>query len=209
MPSRIIIYDDNTDRLKSVSMLINMSGDMICVGEFVNTANVIQNIWDTNPDLVLMDIDMPGGDGISGTIKIRSEFPKLPVIIQTIFEDNEKIFGSLRAGANGYLLKKVAPARFIESLREALGGGAPMSGSIAVKVLNYFSSPKIDNKYNLTRRERELLSYLVQGYSYKMIASEVNLSYHTVNNHIKNIYDKLYVHSATEAVSLAIKEKLI
>lgn len=209
MPSRIIIFDDNKQRLKSVSMLINTTTDLVCVSEFLNTSDIIEKIKTTQPDLVLMDIDMPGGDGISATKILRSFYPDLIVIMQTIFDENEKIFASLRARANGYLLKKTLPAKFVESLREALLGEAPMTASIAVKVLSYFSSPRIENKYKLTMREKELLKYLINGHSYKMIAAELNLSFHTVNSHFKNIYDKLYVHSATEAVSLALKEQLI
>jgi DNA-binding NarL/FixJ family response regulator len=206
---RIIVFDDSTQRLDSVKLLLDMSPDLECVGCFKNTANVLENIATTQPDLVLMDIDMPGGDGIHGTIEIRKKYPDLPVLIQTIFEENDKIFESLRAGANGYILKKTSPEKFLASIHEALAGGAPMSGEIAVKVLNYFSNKSITNDYNLTAREKEILKFLVDGYSYKMIATECNISYNTVNNHIHKIYNKLYVNSATEAVSLAIKEKLV
>ena len=209
MAARIIIFDDNSERLESVSMLLNVSEDLKCVGKFKNTANVLRNIHDTQPDLILMDIDMPGGDGIEGTHKIRQHYPKLPVIIQTIFDDNTRIFDCLRAGASGYLLKKSTPEKFLQSIREALEGGAPMSSTIANKVLNYFKENKPVDKYNLSSREKEILGLLVQGNSYKMIATQCGISYHTVSNHILNIYEKLYVNSATEAVSLAIKEKIV
>lgn len=209
MAARIIIFDDNTERLESVSTLLNISPDLECVGMFKNTANVLQNIADTNPDLILMDIDMPGGDGIEGTRKIREKYSKLPVIIQTIFDDNTRIFDCLRAGASGYLLKKSKPEKFLQSVREALEGGAPMSSTIAIKVLDYFKDQKPVDKYNLSNREREILGLLVQGNSYKMIAEQCGISYYTVSNHIQNIYEKLYVNSATEAVSLAIKEKIV
>jgi len=210
MAARIIIFDDNQERLNSVAMLLNLSADLNCVGTFHNAGNLANDIKMSNPDLVLMDIDMPGINGIEATRQIRKLFGALPVLIQTNFEEDERIFDSLRAGANGYLLKKTSPERFLESLREALDGGAPMTGSIAAKVLRFFSTDSQAKKdYHLTEREKHILSFLVKGYSYKLIASECSISYNTVNNHIRNIYDKLYVNSATEAVSLAIKERLV
>src|ERR1700712_1816679 len=140
MAYRIIIFDDNKERLNSVAMLLDLSPDFECAGTFKNCNNLIQDIETTKPNLVIMDIDMPGLNGIAATKIIRKHFDALPVIIQTIFEENDKIFDSLRAGANGYLLKKTSPEKFLESLREALAGGAPMTGSIAAKVLHYFTA---------------------------------------------------------------------
>src|SRR3954468_4274752 len=151
MPNRIIIFDDNEERLNSVSMLLNLSPDFECVGIFKNGNTLIRDIERTKPDLVLMDIDMPGINGIEATKLIRKHFDALPVIMQTIFEENEKIFDSLRAGANGYLLKKTTPEKFLESLREALNGGAPMTSSVAAKVLHYFAAEQQTKKdYHLT-----------------------------------------------------------
>ena len=210
MQYRIIIFDDNEERLKSVEMLLNLSADFECAGTFKNCGNLVADIESTNPHLVLMDIDMPGLNGIQATQLVRKHFDALPVIMQTIFEENDKIFDSLRAGANGYLLKKTSPENFLESLREALAGGAPMTARIASKVLHYFAAEQQAKKdYHLTQREKEILSMLVKGFSYKIIAAECKIAYNTVNNHIRNIYDKLYVSSATEAVSLAIKERLV
>lgn len=204
------MFDDNEERLNSVAMLLNLSPDFECAGTFKNGNNLADDIAATQPHLVIMDIDMPGVNGIEATKIIRRQFDKLPVIIQTIFEENDKIFDSLRAGANGYLLKKATPEKFLESLRDALNGGAPMTGSIAAKVLHYFANEQATKKdYHLTAREKEILALLVKGCSYKMIAHECKIAYNTVNNHIRNIYDKLYVSSATEAVSLAIKERLV
>src|SRR5450432_2871338 len=206
MAYRIIIFDDNEERLNSVAMLLNLSPDFECAGTFKNCNNIIEDIEATQPQLVIMDIDMPGLNGIEATKIIRKHYDLLPVIIQTIFEENDKVFDSLRAGASGYLLKKATPEKFLESLRDALNGGAPMTGSIATKVLHYFTTEQQAKKdYHLTDREKEILASLVKGYSYKMIAQECKIAYNTVNNHIRNIYDKLYVSSATEAVSLAIK----
>ncbi|WP_138478584.1 response regulator [Dyadobacter bucti] len=210
MAFRIIIFDDNQERLNSVAMLLNLSADFTCTGTFHNAKNVVNDISGSKPDLVLMDIEMPGINGIDATRLVRKHFGALPVLIQTNFEEDERIFDSLRAGANGYLLKKTSPERFLESLKEALEGGAPITGSIAAKVLRYFSAENQEKKdYHLTDREKHILGFLVKGYSYKLIAAECGISYNTVNNHIRNIYDKLYVNSATEAVSLAIKERLV
>lgn len=210
MAYRIVIFDDNEERLNSVQMLLDLSPKFECAGIFRNCNNLMNDIAATQPDLILMDIDMPGINGIEATRMIRKQYDLLPIIIQTIFEENDKIFDSLRAGANGYLLKKTGPEKFLDSIGEALEGGAPMSGSIASKVLQYFSSPQQSKKdYHLTEREKEILSMLVKGYSYKIIAAECKIAYNTVNNHIRKIYDKLYVSSATEAVSLALRERIV
>ena len=133
MGSRIIIFDDNQERLNSVAMLLNLSSAFTCTGRFGNANNLLADIAASRPDLILMDIDMPGVNGIEATKMIRTHFDALPVIMQTNFEDDERIFDSLRAGANGYLLKKTSPERFLESLKEAFDGGAPMTGSIATR----------------------------------------------------------------------------
>lgn len=206
---RIIIFDDDTTRRDSLSMLLNMCPDMECVGVFANAADAVTNVVHTQPDLVLMDIDMPRGNGIIGTQQIKSAYPDLPVIMQTVFEDNQNIFEAIKAGANGYLLKKTAPDRLLEQLREALDGGAPMTGAVAIKVLQYFKEEAIATSYKLSEREKEILKLLVDGHSYKMIAAKSNIAYYTVCNHIKNIYEKLHVNSATEAVKLAIQQRLV
>lgn len=206
---RIIIFDDDKARRDSLSMLLNMCSDMFCVDTFASAARAVDNVKDTEPDLVLMDIDMPQGNGIEGTRKIKQVFPDVPIIIQTVFDDSENIFEAIKAGANGYLLKKTSPDKLLEQIREALQGGAPMTGSVAIKVLNFFKEEPISPSYHLTEREKSILKLLVEGHSYKMIASKSNISYFTVCNHIKKIYDKLHVNSATEAVSLAIQKRLV
>ena len=209
MKKRIVIFDDDQTRRDSLSMLINMCEDMTCVGTFVSAANAVAKVKEIQPDMVLMDIDMPQGDGISGTRQIKEVFPDLPVIMQTVFDDNENIFEAIKAGANGYLLKKTPPDKLLEQLREALLGGAPMTGAVAIKVLQFFRENPITASYNLSLREQGILKLLVDGHSYKMIAAKSSISYFTVCNHIKKIYDKLHVNSATEAVSMAIKQRLV
>jgi two-component system nitrate/nitrite response regulator NarL len=161
--------------------------------------------------VVLMDIEMPVVNGLEGVLIIHQKFPNIAVIMQTVFEDDDKVFESLRFGACGYILKKTSPDKIIEAIRDAREGGAPMTPAIAQRVLNYFirKQPIATNDYELTNREKEILGLLVEGKSYKMIASETNTSYHTVNAHIRKIYDKLHVHSVSEAVSKALKERLI
>jgi two-component system nitrate/nitrite response regulator NarL len=209
LKKKIILFDDDASRRDSLSLLLNMCSDMICVGTFNNANQVINHIKATKPDLVLMDIDMPKVNGVMGTQIIKAEFADLPVIIQTVIDDQNSIFDAIKAGANGYLLKSTPPEKFLDQLREALAGGAPMTGSVAIKVLQYFREQPIHIDYKLTDREKEILQLLVDGFSYKMIAVEINIAYYTVCNHIKKIYDKLHVNSATEAVSLAIKQRLV
>ncbi len=206
---RIIIFDDDTTRRDSLSMLLNMCPDMECVGAFANAADAVTHVAQTQPDMVLMDIDMPGGNGINGTAQIKSAYPHLPVIMQTVFDDNRNIFEAIKAGANGYLLKKTPPDKLLEQLREAFDGGAPMTGAVAIKVLQFFKEEPVSPSYKLSEREKDILKLLVDGHSYKMIAAKSNIAYYTVCNHIKKIYEKLHVNSATEAVKLAILQRLV
>jgi DNA-binding NarL/FixJ family response regulator len=163
------------------------------------------------PDVVLMDIQMPEADGIQGVKTINELFPNIKVIMQTVFEDDDKIFDAIRFGAAGYILKKAEPQKIIDAINEVVAGGSPMTPSIATKVLGYFRKKEVDNSelYRLSEREKEILVLLVDGKSYKMIADALSISYHTVNSHIKKIYEKLQVHSVGEAVSKAIQNKLI
>lgn len=167
---------------------------------------------DTNPDVVLMDIDMPHVNGIEGVLKIRSQYPDLKILMQTVFEDDSKVFGAICAGADGYILKQTNPSKLLDAIKEVAEGGAPMTPTIARKVLQLFSKQhQVTRKqdFELTKRELEILEYLVKGYSYKMIAEACHISYPTVNTHVTNIYAKLKVESVGGAVSLAIKEGLV
>ncbi len=212
MDKRIVIFDDNIKRRESLEMLIDLSDDMICVGSFPDCSNVLNNIDKSEPDLVLMDIDMPNVNGIEGVTIIRTKYPHLKILMQTVFEDDEKLFACIRAGADGYILKKAQPQELLDAINEALEGGAPMTPSIARQVLRFVGSTENKQKsedFKLTARETEILSLLVQGLSYKMIASRCFVSLPTVNSHVQHIYEKLQVNSAVEAVTKAIGNKIV
>ncbi|MEP7167965.1 MAG: response regulator transcription factor [Bacteroidota bacterium] len=209
---RVIVYDDNRGRQEGLELYINETKDMRCVGTFENCSNVVEQVIELKPDVVLMDIDMPQVNGIEGLKLIRKHAPHIMIIMQTVFEEEEKIFDAVRSGANGYFLKKTSPDRLIEGIRDVMDGGAPMTASVARKVLEVFQqqSPSGEKpQFDLTVRELEILSYLVKGLSYKMIAAACNITWHTVNFHCKKIYEKLHVHSATEAVAKALESKIV
>jgi DNA-binding NarL/FixJ family response regulator len=201
---KILVYDDNKGRQEALKLLIESSGDMQFVGARENCNGVETDILQIKPDVVLMDIDMPGTNGIEGLKRIRKQAPDVFIIMQTVFEDDEKIFTAIHIGAHGYFLKKTAPDKLIEGIRDVLEGGAPMTPSVARRVLHMFQQQpafKSSHPFELTEREVEILSMLAKGMSYKMIAEAGGISFHTVNSHLKKIYEKLHVHSATEAVA--------
>ena len=203
---KILVYDDNRGRQEALQLLIESSDDLEFVGARENCNHVEEDILQLKPDVVLMDIDMPGTNGIEGLKRIRIQAPEIFIIMQTVFEDEEKIFTAIHAGAHGYFLKKTKPEKLIEGIRDVLEGGAPMTSSVARKVLHMFTHQPTDrrvNQFDLTEREIEILSMLGKGMSYKMIADAGGITFHTVNSHLKKIYEKLHVHSATEAVSKA------
>jgi DNA-binding NarL/FixJ family response regulator len=209
--TKILIYDDNLGRQEALQLLLESSVDLQFVGARENCNDVEADIMHMQPDVVLMDIDMPGTNGIEGLIRIRKQAPEVFIIMQTVFEDEEKIFTAIHAGAHGYFLKKTSPDKLIEGIRDVLEGGAPMTSSVARKVLHMLtqqSANKSKNQFELTSREIEILSMLSKGMSYKMIADASGITFHTVNSHLKKIYEKLHVHSATEAVSKVFSTKI-
>ena len=208
----VAVFEDNDQLRESLCQLIESSEDLHCAGIFADANHIERKIERSHPDVVIMDIDLPGTNGIDAVNTIHEKFPGIRVLMQTVFDDNDKIFAAIRAGASGYILKKAAPAKIIEAIRETHNGGAPMTPSIAEKVLNMFRSQTQQTqaeKIDLSEREKEILSLLVKGRSYKMIAADCFISIDTVNSHIKNIYEKLHVHSKSEAVVKAINQKLI
>lgn len=207
---RIVIYDDHLQRCESLKALLLLTDDMECAGVFHDCSHVLDDMLELKPDVVLMDISMPGEDGISGVTKIKREFPEVKIIMQTIFSDEARIFASLQAGAEGYILKNTSAEKIIESIREVYNGGASMTPSVALRVMKYFNQTKQAAKnYKLTNKEKEVLALLSEGNSYKMVADKLGIAFYTVNAHIRNIYEKLHVHSLGEAVSLALKNKIV
>lgn len=211
MGIRILVYDDNEALRTSMDLLISEDDDFDLLALMSNAETVETDIKEMKPDVVLMDIDMPVVDGVEAVKRIRKIDDRLPVIMLTVFDDNENIFNAICAGASGYILKRYATEEIPSAIRMVLTGGAPMTGSVARKVLTMVPQAKTaeQEKSNLTEKEIAILQFLVNGYSYKMIAAELKISIDTVRFHIKKIYDKLHVHSATEAVSKAIKDKLV
>lgn len=208
---KILLYEDNPQLREGLTMLLNGSDGFEVIDSFKNCNNVVDEVEALEPDIVLMDIDMPGRNGIDGLKLIRQHNTEVKVLMLTVFDDNKNVFDAVRNGANGYLLKKTPPARLLEYIQEAHTGGAPMSSSIATQVLKMFSEvhTPVNDDYRLSEREKQVLQLLVNGYSYKMIASEMYISIDTVRSHIKKIYEKLHVNSKSEAVAKAFKNKLV
>ncbi len=209
----IVIYDDNKQRRDSLEALVYLTENMQCTGSFPDCNNVLEDIRNAKPDVVLMDIEMPNTDGISGVKIIKTNFPHVRIIMQTVFEDEEKIFASLQAGAEGYILKNASAGKITQCIEEVYLGGAYMTPSVALRVTKFFNHANdkttLLQDYNLTLKETEVLKLLSDGNSYKMVADNMGISYFTVNSHIKKVYEKLHVHSLGEAVSLAFKNKIV
>jgi DNA-binding NarL/FixJ family response regulator len=208
MPIRIVIFEDNDRLRESLAYLLHMNGYEV-VGDYSQCSEAVNIARVYEPDVVLMDIDMPGDNGIKGVRMIKESRPQTAVIMYTVFEDDEKLFECLCAGANGYLLKKTPPARLFDAIQEVVEGGAPMSPVIARKVLNTFQVKETSNKYNLSPREIEVLQWLIKGYSIKIIAAEMSLAFDTVRSHLKNIYQKLHVNCGKEAIAKALSERIV
>jgi DNA-binding NarL/FixJ family response regulator len=207
MDIRVVIFEDNLLLRDSLYQLINGTPGLSCVGAFANCDDIIFNLKKAAPQVVLMDIQMPGKDGIEGVRIIKEHFPETRVIMQTVVEDDDKIFASICNGASGYLLKNTTPARLLQAIVEVYEGGAPMTPSIAEKVLDKFRKKSVASSLeinDLSAREKEILGCLVAGMSYKMIANSCKISIDTVRFHIRHIYEKLHVRSKSEAVAKAL-----
>lgn len=205
----IMLFEDNDNLRESLVYLLNSTGAYKVSGAFNNCNEADTMVRVYKPDIVLMDIDMPGDSGIKGVAKIKEARPETAVIMYTVFEDEEKLFECLCAGANGYLLKKTPPARLFDAIQEVLEGGAPMSPAIARKVLGSFQTRAPQNHYDLSAREISVLQLLTKGYSIKTIASELKVAFDTVRSHLKNIYQKLHVNCGKEAIAKALREKIV
>ena len=208
---RLLLYEDNPQLREGLTMLINGSEGFEVLAAYRNCNNVEEEVQAWKPDVILLDIDMPGINGIEGLKKIRQANSEVKILMLTVFDDNKNVFEAIKAGANGYLLKKTPPARLLEYIEEAYTGGAPMTSSVATQVLKMFSEIHHggSSDYNLSDREKQVLQLLVNGYSYKMIAADMFIAIDTVRSHIKKIYEKLHVNSKSEAVAKAFKDNIV
>ena len=206
---RVGIIEDNNALRQSLEQLFNRTEEMKCTVSLSNLMNVASDIGKSIPDIVLMDIGLPNISGIEGVRTIKANFPEVEVLMFTVFEDDEKIYDAIRSGASGYLLKKTPPEEIIEAVRELYDGGAPMSPSIARKVIQAFQAKpsNVTEDYQLTARESEILYSLVDGLSYKKMAEKYFVSISTIRTHICNIYHKLHVNSKSQAVAKALQNR--
>lgn len=211
---RVTIFEDYADMRDVLATLVENSADHCLVGAFPHAVDVLNIVKKHKPDVVLMDLQMPGISGIEATRLIKSKYPQVQVLVQTMFDDNERVFAALCMGASGYILKSTPADKILEAITETYNGGSPMSPPIARKVLTMLTENQnthsTETDYQvLSPREKEILGQLTKGRSYKMIADECGISYGTVNSHLKKIYEKLHVHSATEAVQKALLQKIV
>jgi DNA-binding NarL/FixJ family response regulator len=208
---RILIYEDNPQLREGLTMLINGTDGFEVLAAYKNCNEVVAEVEAWKPEVILMDIDMPGVNGIEGLKQIRNINTEVKILMLTVFDDNKNVFESLKAGANGYLLKKTPPSKLLDYIIEAASGGAPMTASIASQVLKMFSEIKnpVHADYNLSEREKQVLQLLVNGYSYKLIAADLFIAIDTVRSHIKKVYEKLHVNSKSEAVAKAFKDNIV
>ena len=210
MSLRICIFDDSHSILQAFKLMTDDDANMEVVGSFLNTQHLLKNIEKNNPDVVIMDIDV--SNGIEAVKEIRKIYRELPILMFTVFDDDDNVFNAICAGANGYLLKSTDPQTILQSIEQVQSGGAPMSPGVARRIVQKFqllTQLPVAANYELTTREKEILKCLTNGLSYKMVAAECNISFETVRTHIKNIYSKLHVASMTEAVAKAINERIV
>lgn len=208
----IILFEDNKSYRQSLSLYLKSEEGLLLLAEYPDANDAVSKIRKHKPDVVLMDIQMPGISGIEAMQKIKGSFPDTKVLIQTVFEDEHRIFSAICGGASGYVLKSPDPTELIRAIYDVMEGGACMSPTIALKALNMFKNQFVQAQptyVDLSDREREVLSHMVKGMSYKMIADVCCISYDTVHFHIKNIYKKLHVNSAPEAVAKAIEGRMV
>ena len=209
--TKVVIIEDLRDIREGLAALLNGTEGYKCVGKFGSMEEALRNIQRDVPDVVLSDIGLPGMDGIEGVRIIKEKYPEMTILMLSVYTDNDRIFDALCAGAQGYLLKKTPPARIVESLNEAIAGGAPMSPEIARKVITLFRDIRPPERvdYDLTPHETRLLKLLVEGHTKRSAAAEIGVSVNTVSFHLKRVYEKLQVHSKSEAVAKALKNRII
>jgi Response regulator containing a CheY-like receiver domain and an HTH DNA-binding domain len=210
-PATVAIVEDRAEIRASLENLIKYTEDLECAGSFKAMEDALRALPENLPDVLLCDIGLPGMDGISGIKILKEKFPHLAVLMLTVYDDDDRIIDALCAGATGYLLKHVSPQRLVSSIKEVLNGGAPMSPEIARRVIELFKNnpPPRNTDHDLTPHELRLLKMLVEGHNYNTAAAELGVSVNTVSFHIKNIYDKLQVHSKSQAVAKALRNRLV
>jgi DNA-binding NarL/FixJ family response regulator len=210
-PIKVAIVEDRRELREGLSMLINGTEGFVCSGTYRSMEEALSAVAAAPPDIVLSDIGLPGMSGIEGIRLLKDRFPDLIILMLTIYEDDERIFDAICAGACGYLLKKTPPARLLEALKEAVQGGAPMSPEVAARVISLFREirPPQRPEYELSPHETRLLKLFIEGHNYKTAAAELGVTVHTVSFHLRSIYDKLQVHSKSEAVAKALQNRLV
>ncbi len=214
MDIRVVIFEDNKLVRDALQAILAGTQGYHCTGVFEDGNRWELDIKGSEPDVVLMDIEMPGKSGIEIAKYISEKYPEVKILIQTVFNDSEKIFQALCAGASGYILKNDPPHKYLEAINEVYNGGAPMSSMVAKKMLGFFSNKNIvlvspnSEDYQLSDREKELLKLMVEGHNYKTIATKTFISYETVRTHVKHIYKKLHVACRSEAIQKAIQQGL-
>jgi DNA-binding NarL/FixJ family response regulator len=208
---RVVLIEDLRDIRLSLKALIDGASGFKCVAAYSSVETALAQIERESPDMILTDLGLPGVSGVEGIKLFRKLFPEIPIIALTIYDNDDQIFGALCNGANGYLLKNTPSNRLVEMLQDAVEGGAPMTPAIASRVVKLFREfrPAQQSDFHLTAQESELLKLLVDGHLKKTAAIEMGISFHTVSFHLKNIYEKLQVHSKTEAVAKAIRENVV
>ncbi len=207
---RVSIYDDDEKLRSLLVLLIKSDPDMEVVGDYMNCQHVTTDLVNDKPDVMVLDIDMPTVNGIQGIERIKSHAPQIRVLMHTAYQDDDRLFSCISAGADGYLLKKDSPVQLIEAIKEIHRGGSPMTPSIARKILETFRQNTAPiNDYEISMRERQILELLAKGNSYRMIGIECSISSETVRRHLQSVYTKLHVKCGTEAVAKAIRERII
>jgi len=209
---RVAIFEDNKHLRETFQFLLSTAEGFSCTGAYPECSNIIEQLSDNPCDVVLMDIEMPGMNGIEATRLSKQNFPGIHILIQTVFYEDEYIFNAICAGASGYILKSTTPDGYLQAIKDVQSGGSPITSGIARRVLELFKDrlqPVASKDYNLSIQEKKVLQLLVAGKSYKMIAAELFVATDTVKTHVSNVYAKLHVHSGTEAVSLALRDKIV
>ena len=211
---RVTIFEDYKDMRESLEALVENTEELCLCGAYPNAMDVLRKINKQRTQVVLMDLQMPGISGIEAIRVIKNQYPDVQILVQSMFDDNERVFAALSMGASGYILKSTSIDKIAQAIIDVYNGGSPMSPAIARKVLNTFhqnhnSLSQNEEYITLSSREKEILNLLAKGLSYKMIADESNITYGTVNSHLKKIYGKLHVHSATEAVQKALLQNIV